>query len=102
MSALRQRVAVSAMRAEDDIMLSEMSTDAARNRFFADVGVTRAEHESSLMTACQFFFRLPDDLHRAVEAKQLVVGYWSLVIGHWKNFADRKRELIHLLVLQGR
>lgn len=42
MSTLRQRVPMSAMRAEDHVMFRQMSTHAARNRFFADVGVTRA------------------------------------------------------------
>ena len=71
------------MRAEDDVLLREMSTDGRRDRFFADVGVTRAEHESSLMATSEFFFRLPNDLHRAVKGKQLVIGHWLLAICDW-------------------
>ncbi len=83
MSTFCQRVPVSTMRAEDDAAFRQRSTHGRRDRLFADVGVTRAEHEALLMAACEFFFRLPDDLHRAVQRKQLVIGHWLLAICDW-------------------
>ena len=47
--ALGQRVAVAAVRAEDDVVPPQVRTDADRDRFLADVGVAGAVDEAALM-----------------------------------------------------
>ena len=71
--AFRERVAMSAMSGEDRIVLRQMSTDTGRNRLLANIRVTRSVDEAALMTAREFFFRLPNDLHRPIEGEDSFV-----------------------------
>ena len=73
---------MAAMRAEDRIVVREMCADARRNGFLADIRMTRAEDQTTLMTTREFLFGLSDDLHRPVQSKGLVLCHWSFVIGH--------------------
>ena len=101
-SPLRQRVPMPAMRAKDRIVYRQVRTHGRRDCLLANVGVTRAQNQPALMTPREFFFRLPDDLHRAVKAKRLVVGYWSLLIGHLEDFAHRERAVDQSFSVQDR
>jgi hypothetical protein len=62
-----QRVAMSAMRAEDHVLPAQRRADPDRHRFLADVGVTRAMNQPALVTARQLLFRLADELHLSVK-----------------------------------
>jgi hypothetical protein len=59
-------MSMSAVSAEDDIVLPQMSTNRAGDRFFADVRMTGTVNQPALMAASQFLFRLTDHLHRSV------------------------------------
>jgi hypothetical protein len=61
---------VSAVCAEDHIARPQVGAHAGGDRFFADVGVTRAVNQTPLMRAGKLLFRLPDDLHRPVKVEQ--------------------------------
>jgi hypothetical protein len=75
---LRERVAVTSMRTEDDVALAEVGTDGGGDGFFADVRMTRSVDQSALMDFRELFFALPDDLHRAKKFKErLFVEPWS-------------------------
>ena len=65
--SLRQRMPVSAMRAEDRIVIRQMSTHAGRDRLLPDLGMAGSEDQPTLVTAGQFLLRVPDDEHRAKE-----------------------------------
>ena len=75
---------MSAMRAEDRIVVREMRADARRNGFLSDIRMTRAEDQATLVATCEFLFGLSDDLHRAIELKQqsFVISHSSFVLGH--------------------
>jgi hypothetical protein len=64
---------MAAMRAEDDIALSQMGTDADGDRLFADIGVTGSVHEPALVRSGKLLFALPDDLHIAVQLEQCLL-----------------------------
>jgi len=66
------------MRAENSVCFRQMRTDSGCNRFLPDVRMTRTVNQSSLMTAGKLFFGLPDDAHRAVQRKQLIVAHYLL------------------------
>ncbi len=69
---LGQRVAVAAMRAEDDVVVaSGEHTRRRRSPPVADVGMARAVDQASLVHAGELLFRLTDGLHRAVGGESL-------------------------------
>src|SRR5262249_24792329 len=68
--SLAQCVPVATVRAEDDIILGEMSTHSGRDRLLTDVSMTGAVDEAALMAPRQLLLGLPDDLHRSVERQQ--------------------------------
>ena len=72
--ALGQRVAVSAMRAEDDVVCAQMRTDADGDGFLPDVGVASPVDQPALMAARQLLLALPDELHGAIPRKHLLFG----------------------------
>ena len=69
--ALGQRVTVTAMRAEDWIVVIEMCADTGGDRFLTDVGVASAMNHAALMAAGEFFFGVANCEHCAKQAQQL-------------------------------
>lgn len=63
---LGQCVTMSAVRAEKDVVLSQLGADAHGDGLLPHVGVTRAMNEPALMTAGELLLRLTDELHRAI------------------------------------
>ena len=78
---LRQSMPMPTVRAENWIVVRQMSTHAGRDRLLPDIGVTRPEEEPSLMAAREFLLRMPDDEHRAEEGKELVIRHSSPSFG---------------------
>ena len=58
---------VAAMSTKDCILRIQMSTNARRDGFLPDVGVTSSVDEASLVAPSQFFFGVPNDQHGAKE-----------------------------------
>ena len=58
---------VASMGTKDRIFRIQMSTNAGRDGFLPNVGVTGSVDESSLVAPSQFFFGVPNDQHGAKE-----------------------------------
>ena len=58
---LGERVTVAAVSTEDDVFISQMRTHTDRDRFLADVGVTRPVDQTALVTPRQRLFRVADE-----------------------------------------
>jgi hypothetical protein len=58
---------MTAMCAENRIVIRQMGAYSGSDRFLTDVGVTCSMDQSSLVRTCQFFLGLTNDLHRAIE-----------------------------------
>ena len=69
-----QGVAVSAMRAEDDIVGLQMGANPGGDGLLAHVGVAGPVNQAPLVAAGQLLFALPDGLHRAIQAEQRLFG----------------------------
>ena len=65
---------VSPMRAEHNIVVPQVRTDAGGNGFFANVGVAGAVNQAALMSFGKLFFALSDDKHRAVKVEVHLSG----------------------------
>jgi len=73
--SLGEGVAVTPVRAEDDIVGFEMSTHPAGDCLFADIRVTGPVNQPALMTPRQFFLALTDQLHCSIQVQRgLAVG----------------------------
>ena len=59
---------MAAVRAEDDVVASQMSADAGGDRLLADVGVAGAVNEPALVRAGQLLLAPADEHHAAVDA----------------------------------
>jgi hypothetical protein len=66
---LCQGVSMSTVSTKDDVFVFQVRTDGCRDGFFANVSMAGAVDETPLMATCEFFFRLPNRLHRPVQAK---------------------------------
>ena len=68
------------MRAENSVRFCQMSTDSRRNCFLPNIRMARSVNQSALVTASKLFLGLPDDAHRAVQRKQLIVAHILLSV----------------------
>jgi hypothetical protein len=62
-------MAVPPVRAEDNVVRLEVSTDSGSDRLLTDVGVARPVDQSALVATSQLFFALSNDLHRAIKTQ---------------------------------
>jgi hypothetical protein len=62
-------VSVSSMRAEEDVIDSQLAADPSRNGLLSDIGVAGAVNQASLVAAGQLLFALANQPHRAVETQ---------------------------------
>jgi hypothetical protein len=67
---------MSAVRAEDGVVMGQMCADPCRNRFLANISMASAVDQALLVAAREFLFRLADKEHCAVEVEQLIVLHW--------------------------
>ena len=58
---------MTAVRAEQDVVLTKVGTDTGGDCLFANVRVAGAMNHAALMAAGQMFFALANQLHRAIE-----------------------------------
>jgi hypothetical protein len=58
---------VATMGTEDGVIAVQMSAHAGCDCLLANISMTRTMDQASLVGTGQFFFRLADDLHRAIE-----------------------------------
>ena len=72
--ALGKRVAVAAVRAEDDVGGSEVAADTGSDRLLAHVSMAGAVDQAPLVATGELFFGVPDDEHRAVEPGHMRTG----------------------------
>jgi hypothetical protein len=63
----RQRMAVTPVSAEDDIIRTKLRTYACCNCLLTDVSVAGAMDESSGVTSRELLLGVADQLHRAIE-----------------------------------
>ncbi len=61
-----QGMAMAAVRAEDGIILTQMSAYAGRHRFLAHVGVTGAVNQTGCVGFRQLLFSAPNHQHAAI------------------------------------
>jgi hypothetical protein len=61
---------MAAMRAENDVIGSQMGANADGDRLLADVGVTGAMDQPALVRAGQLFLALTDQLHLPIQLQQ--------------------------------
>ncbi len=66
---LAQRVSVPAMRAEDNVVIAQMSTHTRRDGFLANVGMAGSKNEPARVIAGELLFRLANDLHPAIQSE---------------------------------
>src|SRR5205823_5140597 len=69
---LRQRVAVAAVRAEDDVLTPQVRGHAHRHRLLADVSVARAVNEAALVRARELLFTFANEQYLPVELEQFI------------------------------
>ena len=86
-NALGERVAVTAMRAEDDIVRAQMSADAGGDRLLADISVAGAMHQAALTGAGQLLLRPADEEHGAEKGEQLAAGQRGFGLGQHRGVA---------------
>jgi hypothetical protein len=67
LQTLGERVPVPPMRAENDVLGSQVATNPGGDRLLADIGVAGPVHEAPLVATGQLLFAQPDHLHRAVK-----------------------------------
>ena len=88
---------VSAMRAKDNVLFAQMSTNRSGNCFLADIRMARSVNEAPLMAASEFFFRLSDDLHCSIETKKYLLRweirhrYFKILVGLTESFVRASR-----------
>ena len=76
---------MSTMCGEDRIVFLKMRANSSRNGFLTYVGMAGTMDQSALVTPREFLFRLPDDLHGAIESEgsgQWGVGSWAETTGY--------------------
>ena len=66
-NTLGQRMPVSAVRAEDDVIAAQMGTNAGGNRLLSHVSMTRTMNQPALMRTRQLLFATADQNHCTIE-----------------------------------
>src|SRR5438876_763257 len=70
MQPFGQRMAVTTMGAEDNVVGSQMGAHANGDGFLADVGMARAVNQTALVRAGQLLLSPPDEEHAAIKREK--------------------------------
>ena len=99
---------MAAVSTEDHVLFSQMGADGAGDRFLTHVSMTGTVDQASLMTACEFFLRLSDDLHFAIEVENRLSGgrtghkSFQILLGSLNKWALRKSWISHSVDVSSR